>query len=131
LRSEPAWLTAEQIVAVNCKIVEGTGEPHLLLQPALLESAWAKPINHWHYGEDDMVVLAVQLLLGIARDHCFEQGNKRTGFVCAVMFLELNGYELTATDSDHLGELVTRVIARQLAEERFTEILRMFIRQLP
>jgi death-on-curing family protein len=81
--------------------------------------------------DKDMVILAVQLLLGIAGDHCFEQGNKRTGFVCAVMFLELNGYEVMPTvDSELLGELVTRVIARQIDEEKFIVAFRTCIRPL-
>jgi death-on-curing protein len=92
-----------------------------------LESAWAKPLNHWHYGENDMLILAVQLLFGVARNHPFEQGNKRTGFTAAVMFLRANGYRLTARDSVELAELVRRTITNEVSETRFIEIVRPFV----
>jgi death on curing protein len=99
----------------------------LLLDRGLLESAWAKPVNHWHYGEDDVVILAIQLLFGVARNHPFQQGNKRTGFTAATMFLLDNGYRVVATDSMELAELVRRTVADEMTESRFGEIIRQFV----
>ena len=52
-----------------------TSEPFQLREAGLLESAMASPINHWHYGERSVAKLAGLLLLAIARDHPFAQGN--------------------------------------------------------
>lgn len=97
----------------------------------LLESAIAKPLNHWAYGEDDIVVLAVKLLLGIAQNHPFEQGNKRTAFTAAATFLEMNGYELDAPDGEMFGKLIERVIIDDLSEGEFTEIIRACVNEIP
>jgi prophage maintenance system killer protein len=59
--------------------------------------------------------------------HGFEQGNKRTGFEAALMFLSLNGYSFVAPDMDELGKLVEKVIERELSQEEFTEIIRPFV----
>lgn len=127
MRNEPLWLPIEEAFKINEDAVAVTGEPHLLLDRGLLESAWAKPVNHWHYGENDILILAVQLLLGVARNHAFQQGNKRTGFTAAVMFLRSNGYRLTAKDSDQLGDLVTKAVANEISETDFVGIIRPFI----
>lgn len=132
MRNEPAWLTAEQLIDINQRIVALANEPHLVLSVSLLESACARAANYWHYEEeDDVLILAVHLMLGIARNRCFEQGNKRTGFTAAVMFLELNGYELSGdADSEILGEFVTKVITREVKEEDLIASLRPFIKAL-
>jgi prophage maintenance system killer protein len=54
----------------------------------LLESALYRPKHSFAYGETDIVKLATLLLSGIARNHSFQQGNKRTGLHCAIQFLE-------------------------------------------
>lgn len=96
--SEAHRISIEKLVEFNKLAVDMTGEPFCIRDQSLLESAWAKPQNHWHYGERDVGTLTVQLLLGVARDHPFEQGNKRTAFAAADAFLYLNGYGLNMTD---------------------------------
>jgi death on curing protein len=78
-----------------------------------------------------VVVLAVKLLLGHAQDHPFEQGNKRTAFISAVTFLESNGYELVANDSDQLGVVIEKAITGNVSEELFTEFIGWCVRELP
>ena len=131
MQNEPAWLPPDEVININREAVAATSEPHLVFSRPLLESALGKPTNHWSYGEEDVIVLAVHLLLGIARNHPFEQGNKRTAFTSAVMFLNINGYALDAPDSDDLGELVRRVIIGEISEQRFIAILRPFVTPLP
>ena len=108
--NEPRWLSVDDLITFNRLAVQKTGEPFSIRDQKLLESAWAKPQNHWHYGEQDIVLLAVQLLLGIARDHPFEQGNKRTAFAAADAFLYLNGYQLDAPDGTPLADLMVQAI---------------------
>jgi death on curing protein len=88
----------------------------------LLESAVARPRNHWTYGETDTVILAVALLLGIARNHPFEQGNKRTAYTAADSFLYLNGYELNVPDGEELADLIISVITGDAGEHILVEV---------
>jgi death-on-curing protein len=127
LRSEPNWLTALDAIDICRDVVDATGEPYLLLNAAQLESAIGRPVNHWLYGEDDMVTLAAMLLLGIGQNHPFEQGNKRTAFLAAGIFLELNGYRFEVDDSDFLGELIVEAIERRRDQADFIRILRTFV----
>jgi death-on-curing protein len=121
LPSEPHWLTPEVLIALNQRIVAETGEPHFIRDRGLLESALARPANHWAYGERETVVLAVALLLGIARNHPFGQGNKRTAFEAADAFLYLNGYELTVDDRAEVADLIVDVITGAAGEGALVE----------
>lgn len=123
-RIEPAWVPLAEIININRDAVALTGEPHAIISQERLEGGYFRAAQYWYYGEDDIVVLAVKVLFGIARAHGFEQGNKRTGFTAAVMFLALNGYDLVAPDGDDLGELVRLVVGGNLGEESFTETIR-------
>lgn len=121
--NEPRWLTAELIVEFNQLTVSDTGEPHGLIHPNLLESALAKPINYWHYGEQDVVVLAVSLMVGIGCNHPFLQGNKRCAFAALEYFLYLNGYDLVIDDTVDLADLICDVIVGEVSEQRLVEVL--------
>lgn len=69
--------------------------------PGLLQSALARPKQIQAYGSNPGTVeLAAACTTGIVRNHPFLDGNKRTGFVVGVLFLELNGYRLTASEED-------------------------------
>lgn len=120
--SEPDWLGADTLIALNAALVAETGEPHFVRDPGLLESALARPINRWHYGEQEMSVLAVSLLLGIARNHPFGQGNKRTALEAADAFLWLNGYDFVAPDGRELADLIVDVMTGGAEEEKLVEL---------
>jgi death-on-curing protein len=122
LPSEPRWLGADHLIAINKKLVAMTGEPHGLRDRGLLESAAAKPINHWYYGEADTVPLALSLLVGIARNHPFVQGNKRTALAAADAFLHLNGWELAVPD-DALAQPIIDMLSGAIGEETLLGIL--------
>jgi death on curing protein len=129
LPSEPRWLPVEIVLDINIREVIETDEPSGVLSYDLLESAMMRPQALWHYeGQDDMAVLATALLFGIARNHPFQQGNKRTALTAAEVFLTLNGYELTAPDSDLLAEAILEVIEGKASEEEFIDVMRVFVR---
>ncbi len=93
-----------------------TGEGFALLRPAALESVLARPRNRYFYdSEDDVLQLAVTLMFGIANNHPFEQGNKRTGFVGGMMFMRLNGYGFAVDSADFSDDFV-RVITGEMNE---------------
>lgn len=123
--NEPCWITPEGVVRINERMVGQTGEPHRLLTPDLLESACAKPRNLWAYeGQRDAVVLACTLLFGLARNHPFLQGNKRTGFTAMIGFLGANGFKLLMYDDVKAAEAVLQVINGDVTEAAFCEALR-------
>ena len=93
----------------------------------LLDSALASPRNLLAYGEPDLATLAASYGVGVARNHPFIDGNKRTGFVAAELFLSLNGYELTATDADCVITMLN-VAAGTLTEDAFAAWLRQHAR---
>lgn len=66
----------------------------------LLESALARPQQLAHYGEPDAADLAASYGFGLARNHPFVDGNKRTAFVATELFLAINGFDLTASDAE-------------------------------
>lgn len=67
----------------------------------LMESALARPVQLFHYGNSpDMLTLAAAYGFGIAKNHPFVDGNKRTAFQCMYVFLLINGIEITATEVD-------------------------------
>ena len=125
--SEPNWLPLEEIVTINREAVLATKEPFQILDLGLVESALHKPRNHWEYGETDLATLAVQLFLGLSQNHGFEQGNKRTAWTAAGLFLEINGYELPAAlDSDKLGEFLRRIVDQKVSSDRLVRIVRRY-----
>lgn len=128
MASEPRWLTPAEIEQLNALIVAETGEPHAVRDHGLLESACHKPYHRYAYeGTDDVVALAADLLFGIAQNHPFQQGNKRTGFEAALLFLEANGYDLVAEDRVELAEMIVDVITGVLPAAAFEAHIRPYV----
>jgi death-on-curing protein len=131
LPNEPVWLPIGAVIEHNRLEVEATGERHFLRDRGLLENALARPQNFFAFGEEDIVVLAVSLMAGIARAHAFEQGNKRTAFEAMWHFLQLNGYDLDIVDSQHWADAVISLIEHRSTEEDFARAIRPYIVPLP
>jgi death-on-curing protein len=132
LRSEPVWLPVDKVIEINRdEITKCPGEVFHLRDRGLLESACARPRNHWSYDEDDIVALAVVLLLGIAQSHSFEQANHRTALVAAESFLEANGYLITCPRDKATGKLIRRAVRKAISEDEFLAIARLNIAELP
>jgi death-on-curing protein len=89
----------------------------------LLESAMARPRNAWGYGVTDLCTLAAALGHGIARNHPFVDGNKRTAFVVVETFLILNGAELGASDAESVVAMLD-LAAGEMTEDEFADWLR-------
>ncbi len=87
-----------------------------LRDPNALESALDRPKNKAAYGEPDVFELAAAYLFGIARNHPFVDGNKRTAMVTAGVFLEDNGQLLTA-DNATVAAFVLAVAAGEIIED--------------
>jgi death-on-curing protein len=90
----------------------------------LLASALARPRQiHAYCEEADVIEMAAAYAAGIIRNHLFVDGNKRTGFVAGVLFLELNGYSLVASEEE-AATAVFGLAAGTLGEEAFAAWMR-------
>ncbi|HMK80355.1 MAG TPA: type II toxin-antitoxin system death-on-curing family toxin [Xanthobacteraceae bacterium] len=98
--TEPIWLQLEVILAAHDEQLAEHGGGVGLRDQTLLESALARPLNLFHYGKPSLSELAAAYAFGIARNHPFVDGNKRTALVAAEAFLGLNGFDLTAGDAE-------------------------------
>ena len=76
-------------------------------------------MNQWNYGTDDPAALAAAYAYGVARNHPFADGNKRTAWVLARLFLALNGHAL-AFDPQDATRIVLALAAGELSEEELT-----------
>jgi len=94
------WITPAVIRAVHEEQLAEHGGPVGLRDEGLLASALARPQQLAAYGEPDAAALAAAYGFGLARNHPFLDGNKRTAFVAAELFLRLNGWSLSAEDAD-------------------------------
>ncbi|MEN9437996.1 MAG: hypothetical protein RIR09_2651 [Pseudomonadota bacterium] len=94
------WIASEILYAVHEEQLAEHGGLGGLRDANALESAIARAEQLAHYGQPDVADLAVAYGFGIAKNHPFSDGNKRTAFVALELFLALNGYELAATDAD-------------------------------
>ena len=97
---EPVWVALSTVLAVHEEQLAEHGGHAGLRDAALLESALARPRNSYAYGERSFPALAASLAFGIARNHPFVDGNKRTSLVVSELLLELNEFELVASDEE-------------------------------
>lgn len=81
----------------------------------MLESALTRPAQKYHYGENDLFVLAAAYLFGLAKNHPFVDGNKRTAWVAADLFLYFNGHSVEADPHDVIA-FVLAVAAGEIDE---------------
>ena len=108
------WIWADPAVAVAAhgeQLAEHGGAAGVR-DMSMLESAMARPLNLVAYGDPDVAELAASYAFGIARNHPFADGNKRTAAVVSETFLMLNGYRLVCSDV----ELVTTFLALAAGE---------------
>jgi death-on-curing protein len=117
------WPDREVIVAVHEMQLAEHGGLAGVRDAGLLDSALSRAPNLAAYESPDTAALAAAYGWGISRNHPFIDGNKRTGFVAAELFLNLNGHELQATDADCVLTMLG-VAAGEVSEEAFAAWLR-------
>ena len=94
------WIDPAVVLAVHEEQLAEHGGAAGVRDAGLLESALARPRNLAHYGEPDLCELAAAYAFGLARNHPFIDGNKRSAFVATELFLVINGWQLVASDAD-------------------------------
>ena len=118
-----AWLDKQLILAVHDEQLAEHGGLSGVRDNGLLESALARPEHLAAYGKPDIAELAASYGYGIARNHPFIDGNKRTAFVAALLFLAFNDYSLQASDSDKVIVML-KVAAGEITEADFATWIR-------
>ena len=97
----PVWVEEREALALHDRLLALYGGAVGLRDLALLQSALARPQQRKAYsGSPDVIDLAARYTGGIVRNHPFVDGNKRTGFVIGILFMELNGYRFEASEED-------------------------------
>jgi death-on-curing protein len=96
----PEWLELHIVLDFHAEQLALFGGADGIRDLGLLESALARPQNKFAYGEANLAVLAAAYGFGIARNHPFIDGNKRTAFASMIVFLGLNRMELDATPEE-------------------------------
>ena len=120
------WIEPAVIVAIHEEQLAEHGGPAGTRDHGLLESALSRPLQLAHYGQPDAADLAASYAFGIARNHPFIDGNKRTAFVAAELFLALNGHRLGADDADCVSRMLA-LAASDLDEASFAAWLRLHL----
>lgn len=117
-KPDPNWLLPEIALVIHDKQIQEHGGLAGIRDKVALDSALNRPINYYSYGEADIFVPAAKYAAGIIKNHPFLDGNKRTGFLLAFVFLFINNFELVATEID--AALITKALAaNSITEEEF------------
>lgn len=126
--TDPVWIDERDALALHDRLLALHGGATGLPDDALLKSALARPQQHYAYGESpDIVDLAGVYTAGIVRNHPFVDGNKRTGFLIGILFLELNGYRFIASE-EAAAQAVLELAAGSLDEMGYGAFLRANVR---
>lgn len=126
MASDWKWVAPEVALRAHREQLAEHGGGDGVRDMGLFESAMAQPMNLAGYGEPDAASLAAAYAYGLARNHPFVDGNKRTAAVVSETFLDLNGWALNASDA----ELVVAFMALatgELSEEELADWFRQRI----
>jgi death on curing protein len=121
---QPLWVSKKAVLAMHSEQLAEHGGSDGIRDETLLDSALAKPLNVFDYADEpDIFRLAASYAFGIARNHAFIDGNKRTALVVSITFLDRNGWDIVAPKEEvyftffHLAE-------GSLSEEQLAEWFR-------
>ena len=122
-RTEPRWVRSDVVLAIHDRQLAEHGGPIGVRDGGALDSALMRPVNQWSHGTDDLYALAAAYAFGIARNHPFVDGNKRTAWMLARLFLRINAQALSFGEREAI-ELVQALAAGELSEDELADWLR-------
>jgi death on curing protein len=125
------WVREDVVLAVHPRQLAEHGGGEGLRDEGLLQSALARPQNLLAYSapSPDLASLAAAYAYGIARNHPFVDGNKRTALIVARLFLLLNGMDLVATQEEKYSTFLA-LAAGELSEENLANWVRQHLASL-
>ena len=121
--SEPVWLTPEIVIAIHEMQLAEHGGPAGIRDMGMLESALGRPQNKFAYGETDLVVLAAAYGFGVARNHPFIDGNKRTSLLVIYTFLGINDVDFIVPEAE-FATIILDLAAGEVSEESLARWIR-------
>jgi len=123
--TEPAWISRELAIAIHRRQLTEHGGLDGIRDSGMLDSALSRPRNLLAYSEDppDLASLAAAYAFGVARNHPFIDGNKRTAYVVCRTFLLLNDADMTAEKDDRY-RMFLALAAGSLSESELGQWLR-------
>jgi death on curing protein len=123
-KKAPIWIEERDALAIHDLLLALHGGATGLRDLGLLQSALARPRQHYaHASESDFVEMAALYTAGVVRNYPFVDGNKRTGFVIGTLFLELHGFDFKASEED-ATQAVMALAAGTLDEAGYAAWLR-------
>ena len=122
MSGDVVWIDRTAIIALHDRLLALHGGRAGIRDEALLDSSLARPRHLAAYGDPDLCALAAAYAFGIARNHPFVDGNKRTAFLAAYVFLARNGRRLTASETAAIWSMIA-LAAGDLDEARFAQWL--------
>jgi death on curing protein len=120
---EPIWITSTIAQFIHDDQIASHGGAYGLLNAGMLESALSRPQNLYAYEQPDIFTLAAAYGYGIAKNHAFIDGNKRTAFMVMFAFLLANGWRLVVPEPEVVVTM-QRVAAGEISETLLTDWLR-------
>ena len=120
---EPVWVLREVVLMLHEQSLAQFGGLAGIRDENLLDSALGKPVNLFLYGKPTVFELAASYGFGLIKNHPFNDGNKRTGFIVAIVFLELNGYQFRAGEVDATVRTLA-LAAGEMTEKGYAEWLK-------
>lgn len=121
----PEWILLDSLRKFHARQLAEHGGSDGIRDEGMLLSALNRPIDRWHYGDPkpDLCELAAAYAFGLARNHPFLDGNKRTAAVACETFLILNGREMTVPEEAKYPYYLA-LAAGEMEEEAFADWLR-------
>jgi death-on-curing protein len=117
------WLTLPLVLAIHDEQLVAHGGSAGVRDVALLESALNRPLNKWNYENAELPELAAAYAFGIARNHPFVDGNKRTSLLAMYTFLGVNGVDFIVPEAD-AASMILALAAGEVSEESLTRWIR-------
>jgi death on curing protein len=117
------WVRADVVAAVHDRQIAEHGGPEGVRDPGAVESALTRPQNLAAYGTPDAAALAAAYAFGLVRNHGFADGNKRTAWIVARLFLSDNGYRLRFDKADTV-RTIEALAGGTLEEAQFAQWIR-------
>ena len=121
--NEPSWLTVAMTVAIHDEQLAIHGGSGGIRDMGLLESALDRPRNKWAYEAAELPELAAAYGYGIARNHPFVDGNKRTSLLALYTFLGVNGVDFIVPEPE-AAAMILSLAAGEVSEESFARWIR-------
>lgn len=121
------WLPLDAVLAIHDEQISEHGGIPGVRSLAVVESALARPRNLLAYSNPDAARLAAAYAIGLSSNHGFLDGNKRTAYVVAETFLDLNGYAMEASDEAVVNTMLA-VASGAMPEEQLAKWFRSFVR---